>query len=60
MSSKEDIIELLSTKVVTKIAGQPNDRDLIQLETELTLRMGGEPPLPVRIGAEHSLTLNGW
>jgi len=35
MSSKEDIIELLSKKAVTKIAGQPNDRELVQLEKEL-------------------------
>ena len=35
MSSKEDIIAMLSKMSVTKIDGQPNDRSLVQLEKEL-------------------------
>ena len=35
MSSKEDIIGILSKLSVTKIDGQPNDRSLVQLEKEL-------------------------
>ena len=26
----------------------------------VTLRMGNEPPLPVRMGAKHSVTLRLW
>lgn len=35
MSSKEDIISMLSTMSVTKIDGQPNDQSLVHLEKEL-------------------------
>jgi hypothetical protein len=35
MSSKEDIIGMLSKMSVTKIDSQPNDRSLVQLEKEL-------------------------